>query len=516
VVRRRRPPARPLRSLPSRAVAIEQAHIPPTALSVLPARPLSYLEVRRIITGMMLAMFLAALNQTIVATALPTIGRDFNDFENLPWVVTAFLLTSTAVAPLYGKLSDIHGRRAMLMAGLGLFTAGSVMCALAPNMLMLSLGRAVQGIGGGGIMPLVQTVIADASTPRERGRYQALIGTVWVSAGISGPLVGGFIAEHLPWPMIFWVNVPLGIAGAVMINTALKKLPRHDRKHQLDLLGAALMVTAAVALLLALAWGGTRYSWISLQIGLLFAACATFTALFAWRLMRAPEPFLPLPILADRVVRDGTLASACAVGATLALTIYLPLYFQVVHKLSVAMSGLALIPLVVMSTPGSIMSGRALGHVEHYKRLPIVALCFSIAAIALVALWPTAPLWLVLAALTVVSMGCGTTYPVCTVSVQNAVPLHQVGTATGVMNFFRALISALEVAILGAIVVAGFGVGLERGRSADTVVEAANALGTDVSHVFGFMFAAAGLFLVIGVVALVRMEERPLRGPAGV
>jgi sugar phosphate permease len=217
------------------------------------------------------------------------------------------------------------------------------------------------------------------------------------------------------------------------------------------------------------------------------------------------------PILADPWCA-GTVASVARWAAP--SPIYLPLYFQVVHELSAAASGLALIPLVVMSTPGSMMSGRARGHVEHYKRLPIAALCFSIAAIALLALWPTAPLWLVLVALTVVSMGCGTTYPVCTVCVQNAVPTHQVGTATGVMNFFRALISALEVAILGAIVVAGFGVGLERGRGADVVVQAANALGSDVSRVFGWMFATAGLFLVIGVVALILMEERPLRGPA--
>jgi EmrB/QacA subfamily drug resistance transporter len=495
-------------------VASEQVQLSQAAFPAPPARPLNYLEVRRIITGMMLAMFLSALNQTIVATALPTIGRDFGDFENLPWVVTAYLLTSTAVAPLYGKLSDIHGRRMMLLIGLGLFTAGSVMCALSPNMIVLSLGRALQGIGGGGIMPLVQIVIADATTPRERGRYQALIGAIWVSAGISGPLVGGFIAEHLPWPMIFWLNAPLGIAGAVMINTALDKLPRHDRKHRLDLIGAVLMVTAAVALLLALAWGGTRYSWMSPQIALLLLACVVFTALFAWQLRRAPEPFLPLPILADPVVRAGTMASACAVGASLALTIYLPLYFQVVHGLSAAVSGLALIPLVVMSTPGSILSGRALGHAEHYKRLPIAGLMCAIAAIGLLALWPTAPLWLVLIALTIVSVGCGTTYPVCTVSVQNAVVPHQVGTATGVMNFFRALISALEVAILGAIVVAGFGVGVERGRGADVVIQAANALGSDVSHVFGWMFATAGLFLALGAAALLLMEERPLRGPA--
>ena len=340
-------------------MAIEQ-DAGPAALTVPPPRPLSYLEVRSIICGMMLAMFLAALNQTIVATALPTIGRDFDDFENLPWVVTAFLLASTAVAPLYGKLSDIYGRRTMLLTGLGLFTAGSVMCALAPNMLLLSLGRAVQGIGGGGIMPLAQTVIADASTPRERGRYQALIGSFWVSAGIAGPLVGGFIAEHLPWSMIFWLNVPLGLLGVATIHSALKKLPRHDRKHRLDLVGAALMMIAAIALLLALAWGGTRYSWASPQIALLLFSCVLFVALFGWRLRHAPEPFLPLPILRDGVVRMGTAASACAVGASLALTIYLPLYFQVVHKLSVAMSGLALIPLVAMTTPGSILSGRAL------------------------------------------------------------------------------------------------------------------------------------------------------------
>ena len=170
-------------------------------------------EARSVIMGILLAMFLAALNQTIVATALPTIGRDLHDFENLSWTVTAYLLTSTVVASLYGKLSDIHGRRAMMLTGLGLFIAGSAICALAPNMLLLMLGRGLQGLGGGGIMPLAQMIIADVSTPRERGRYQALIGSFWVGAGIGGPVVGGFIAEHLPWSLIFWINVPLGVLG---------------------------------------------------------------------------------------------------------------------------------------------------------------------------------------------------------------------------------------------------------------------------------------------------------------
>ncbi len=475
--------------------------------------PLSHAEVRQVIVGIGLAMFLAALNQTIVATALPTIGRDFDDFENLPWVINAYLLTSTAVAPLYGKLSDIHGRRAMMLAAIALFTAGSVMCAVAGNMVVLSLGRALQGIGGGGIMPLAQIIIADAITPRERGRYQAYIGIIWIGAGIAGPVFGGLIADHLHWSVIFWLNVPLGLIGAAMSSAALKRLPRHDRPHRLDLIGAVLIVASAVTLLLALAWGGTRYPWLSREIAFLLLCAVAVAVLFGWRLMRAPEPFLPLPILANPVVRAGTVASACAVGVALALTVYLPLYFQVVHKLSASTSGLALIPLVVISTPGSIMSGRALSLMRHYKRVPLTALVFAIAAMALVAWWPAAPLWLVIVALSIVSFGCGATYPVSTVCVQNAVATHQVGTVTGVMNFFRALVSALEVAVLGAIVLAGFGVTPERGRGADLLIEAAGAAGADLAPVFGWVFAAAGGFLVLSLVALIVMEERPLRGP---
>src|SRR6266478_935938 len=200
---------------------------------------LSHGEIRTIVLGLTLAMFLAALNQTIVATALPTIGRDLRNFEMLPWVVTAYLLTSTAVAPLYGKLSDIHGRRAMMLASIGIFIAGSAACAVARDMIMLVLGRGLQGVGGGGILPLAQAILADAVAPRERGRYQAYMGSVWVTAGLGGPVLGGFLAEHFHWSMIFWINVPVGLVAALMAHKALKRLPRHDHKHKLDLLGAA-------------------------------------------------------------------------------------------------------------------------------------------------------------------------------------------------------------------------------------------------------------------------------------
>jgi Major Facilitator Superfamily len=254
-----------------------------------PAAYLSFVEARRIILGILLAMFLAALNQTIVATALPTIGRDLNDFENLSWTVTAYLLTSTIVASLYGKLSDIHGRRAMMLTAIGVFMAGSAICAVAPNMLTLVVGRGLQGLGGGGIMPLAQVIIADVCPPRERGRYQAYIGVGWVGAGIGGPVFGGFVAEHLHWSMIFWINVPLGFIAALLTNAALKRLPRNDRWHELDVLGAGLMMAAASALLLALTWGGTRYPWLSPQILSLFSLAVAFTAAFVWRISHTAE-----------------------------------------------------------------------------------------------------------------------------------------------------------------------------------------------------------------------------------
>jgi len=475
---------------------------------------LSYVEARSVISGILLAMFLAALNQTIVATALPTIGRDLQDFENLSWTVTAYLLTSTVVASLYGKLSDIHGRRAMMLAAIGIFVAGSAVCALAPNMLTLVLGRGLQGLGGGGIMPLAQVIVGDVSPPRDRGRYQAYIGIVWVGAGVGGPVVGGFIAEHLHWSLIFWINVPLGVLAALLTNWALKRLPRNERWHQLDIIGAGLMMAAASALLLALTWGGTRYPWLSPHILLLFALAAAFTAAFWWRITHAAEPYLPLSILKNPVVRTGALASGCAVGASIGLTVFVPFYYELVHKLSASDSGLFLIPIAVMTTPGSIMAGRAMMHMRHYKRIPLVCLSIAIAATIYLAVYPASSPFTVMAALSLIGVGVGSVFPLSTVCIQNAVLPYQMGTATGVMNFFRALVSALAVAVMGAIVLAGFGVAPERGRGAEVMI-AAGAAGGDVSHVFRWVFAAAAAFLVIGLVALIRLPERPLRGGSG-
>src|SRR5512135_3534721 len=215
------------------------------ALAMPQPRALTHPEARTIVLGIMLAMFLGALDQTIVATALPTIGRHFADLADLSWVVTAYLLTGTAVTPIYGKLSDIHGRRGMLLIAIVIFVAGSLACALAPNMTALVLARALQGLGGGGLMALAQTIIADIVSPRERGRYQGYIAAVFAASSIGGPVLGGFLTEHIDWSLIFWINLPLGAAALVMTSNALKRVPFHPRKHRLDVIGALLMMAAS-------------------------------------------------------------------------------------------------------------------------------------------------------------------------------------------------------------------------------------------------------------------------------
>jgi len=492
----------------SHAIEAAAASAPPP-----PPRVLSHAEIRTIFFGVMLATFLAALNQTIVATALPTIGRHFDDFENLSWIVTAFLLTSTAVAPLYGKLSDLHGRRTMMLTAIGLFMAGSILCTVAPNMMTLILGRALQGIGGGGILPLAQAVIADVVAPRERGRYQAYMGVVWVTSGVGGPVLGGVLAEYFHWTAVFGLNIPLALCAAYLSWRNLAQIPRHERKHRLDILGAVLMMGSAVPILLALTWGGTRYAWDSVPILSLFAASLVLSLLFAIRLTRAPEPFLPLTVLGNQVMRMGTGAGAFAMGTSIGLIIYLPLYFEVVHGLSATQSGVALIP-VALTTPGSIISGQIMLRFNTYKWAPISGLILALIAQGLLAFWPAMPLSYAIALMCVVGTATGMVFPVTTVSIQNAVPQYQVGTAMGALNFFRSLVSAFVVAVMGAILLAGFGASVGRDTGGTGVAELAeqiHSLGTDVAPVFGWMFFSGWIFLALALAFLIVMEERPLR-----
>ncbi|MDZ5449416.1 MULTISPECIES: MDR family MFS transporter [Labrys] len=469
-------------------------------------------EIRSIIIGVLVAMFLAALDQTIVATAMPTIGRVLGDFENLPWVVTIYLLTSTAVTPLYGKMADIAGRRVTLLVAIGTFVAGSILCALAPTMLTLILARALQGLGGGGLISLAQTIIADIIPPRERARYQAYFATVFVSSSIAGPVLGGFMAEKLHWSVIFWINLPLGLLAFWMTNSVLKKLPRHERPHRLDFLGSALMAVATIALLLALSLGGPHYAWNSAPILGLFGLSVLFWVGFIIRLRTAPEPLIPTEILANPVVAAGTIAACFGMGVFIGMTIYMPILLEGVYGLTASQSGLALIPMMVGTVTGATLSGRLMARITHYKRPPLIGLAVSTVAFALISINPQAlPLVVLEILLTLASLGIGTMLPVTTVAIQNAVLQHQMGTATGAMNFFRSLGGALIVAVFGAIVMGGLPADLAANVTIETLAKSIAAAGSDIGSVFRWVFLAAAFGSLATLCALLRMEERPLR-----
>jgi EmrB/QacA subfamily drug resistance transporter len=497
--------AEDLSRIPSEVIDISDA--PPIA----PRTPLTPIEVRTILMSLMLTMFLAALDQTIVATALPTIGRQFQDVTNLSWVITAYLLASTAVAPVFGTLSDIYGRRAMIITALSLFIAGSVLCALAPNMPVLILARGLQGLGGGGILPIVQTVIADVVTPRERGQYQAYFSAVWVAAGIGGPIIGGVFAEHLHWSMIFWINLPLGLASLGLLVPKMAKIPVFHRRRKVDWLGGVLLMASAVVFMLVLTWGGNRYLWLSPVITAMVGASVALALAFVWHARNADEPFLPLSLMGGPVVPYAMAAGGCAMGAMIGLTVHLPLYYEVVYRLSASEAGLALIPLAAVSTGGAAIAGRTMAHARHYKRVAIVGT--AIAALAGAALASTAmPLWLLLVLLSVLAFGLGTAFPISVVSIQNAVARSQVGTVTGAMNFFRALMASFTVAAFAAILLMALGADISLGGEHRGPVSSIPS--ADMIVAFRYVFAAAAALLACGSLCMVLMEEKPLAGPA--
>jgi EmrB/QacA subfamily drug resistance transporter len=481
------------------------------APSITPKAPLTPSEVRTILTSLMLTMFLAALDQTIVATALPTIGRQFQDVSNLSWVITAYLLASTAVAPVFGTLSDIYGRRAMIIAALSLFVAGSILCALAPNMPMLIVARGLQGLGGGGIMPIVQTVISDVVTARERGQYQAYFSGVWMVAGIVGPVIGGVFAEHLHWSMIFWINVPLGLASLAMLLPKMDKIPVFHRRRKVDWLGGLLLMGAAVVFMLVLTWGGNRHPWLSPVIMAMVGASVALALVFVWHARHAEEPFLPLPLLGGTVVPYAMGAGGCALGAILGLTVHLPLYYEVVYHLTASEAGLALIPLAAISTGGAAIAGRTMARAKHYKRVAIIGTAAA-ALVASVLALTTLPLWALLALLSAFAFGLGTAFPISVVSLQNSVARAQVGTVTGAMNFFRALMASFTVAAFSTILLMALGADISLGGEHRGPVNSISV--ADMVAAFRYVFAAAATLLACASLCMVLMEERPLAGPA--
>jgi MFS family permease len=378
-------------------------------------------------------------------------------------------------------------------------------------MPVLIMARGLQGLGGGGIMPIVQTVISDVVTPRERGHYQAYFSGVWMAAGIGGPVLGGLFAEHLHWSMIFWINVPLGLASLTLLLPKMRKIPVFHRRRKIDWVGGLLLMASAVVFMLVLTWGGNRYPWLSPPIMAMIGASVALALTFVWHAGNADEPFLPLSLLGGRVVPYAMAAGGCALGAMLGLTVHLPLYYEVVYHLSASEAGLALIPLAAVSTGGAAVAGRTMARARHYKRVAIIGTaCAAVVGCALAC--TVLPLWALLVLLSLFAFGLGTAFPVSVVSLQNSVGRSQIGTVTGAMNFFRALMASFTVAAFTAILLMVLGADISLGGEHRGPVNSIPA--ADMIVAFRYVFAAASALIACASLCMILMEEKPLAGPA--
>jgi EmrB/QacA subfamily drug resistance transporter len=407
-----------------------------------------------IMSGLMMGMFLASLDQTIVSTALPTIVGDFHRSDLLSWVITAYLLASTASTPLWGKAGDLYGRKRVFQLAIVVFLVASALCGASQNMMELIAFRGLQGIGGGGILSLVFAIIGDVIPPRQRGRYQGYFGAVFGVSSVVGPLAGGFAVDSLSWRYIFYINLPLGIAALVVTNRVLQ-LPRVKRAVKIDWWGALLLVTGVSSILLGTQSGGTDYPWGSWQIVGLFTLGVVLLAGFVFREHVAPEPILPLDLFRMRIFSVANLIAFISGVAMFGALAFLPQYLQLVHGVSATASGLLLLPLLAGLLTMSIASGRYISRTGRYRWFPLAGtILVTVGLWLLTHLGAHTSLAVVGLYVLVFGAGLGSFMQVLTLVVQNSVPMRQMGVATSSVTFFRSMGGALGASAFGAVLTA--------------------------------------------------------------
>jgi EmrB/QacA subfamily drug resistance transporter len=503
-----------------------------------PAGGLSQKRIMIIFSGLMLGLLLAALDQTIVATAALRIVGELGGVESLSWVVTAYMLAATVSVPLYGKISDIYGRKPIFQAAIVIFLVGSAMSGASQSMLQLVLFRALQGLGAGGLISLTMAIIGDILSPRERGRYQGYLGAVFALASVIGPLLGGFFSDNLSWRWIFYINLPIG-AVALLVTSFALDLPFSRRDHQIDYAGAALLSAGATALLLALVWGGSTYAWGSRTIIGLLVVAAIAAALFVLQERRASEPILPKRLFHNSIFTVGSALGFLVGIAMFGAIVYLPVFLQVVTGASATDSGLLLTPLMLGIIVMSVVSGRLISRTGHYRIFPIVGTALLILGFGLLATFDVDTSRTEVAiAMIIIGCGLGNTMQVMVLAVQNSVDHADLGIATSASMFFRSIGGTVGIALFGAILnnrltgnlTAALGSADVRGLgevNADNITQRLERVGDlppDIAHLIrGAVADSIHVAFLVGVPLAVlafllsfRLKEIPLRETAHV
>ncbi|MDO9707575.1 MDR family MFS transporter [Paracraurococcus lichenis] len=457
-------------------------------------------EVRLIVLGLTLALFLSSLDQTIVATALSTIAGDLGGWALLPWVVSAYLIASTVTTPIYGRLSDLYGRRPVLLVSISLFVLGAMLSALAQSMPMLILMRVVQGLGGGGLRAISLAVVGDILPPRERGKVQGYLSGTFATANICGPVLGGLFVEYLSWHWIFWINLPLGAAAFAATYFQLRRLPLPGKRPRIDWPGAALIVLACTPVLIGITLIQRSGDWLSPAAWGCFALGIAGTAALILQERAAPQPMLPLHLFRNGIFTTAIVITGLASMVMMALTVLVPLAYQMVAGLSAKQAGLRMIAMTLGSVSGSFLAGLAVTRTGRYRALPILGTSTALAMCLVVALVGLGHSLLLDTAVTLaLGLGFGCQFSPITVTIQNAVDPRDGGVAVACMMFFRLMGGAFGVALLSALLLGRLGPG---GTASPEQAAAA----------FSVVFLAAGGIAALCLIAALRLQEIPLRG----